>query len=201
MVSTEISPPVSGAEKPTPETQKAARRPRTRLLIIAGGALLLILAGSFAWDTLYGPTSRRIAGDRELEKNLTLYQTYVQNYEDAMRADTDGGKTPEETLQLFIQALKAGDVDLASRYFMLETNESDPDYLTRKKWEEALQQSKKEEKLNSIADLLSRAVVDRDGIAYETDYKFSVFNEKAEMEAYINMEFNKYSNVWKIESM
>ena len=193
---TDVAP--RGGETPSSEPE---RPKRGRWVIVLAIALFLILAGVFAWDTLYGPTSRRIAGDRELEKNVEAYQSYVKNYEDAMRADTYGGKTPEETLRLFIDALKAGDVDLASRYFMLETNESDPDYLTRKKCEEALQQSKKEEKLNSIADLLSRAVVDRDGIAYETDYKFSVFNEKAEMEAYINMEFNKYSNVWKIESM
>lgn len=34
--------------------------------------------------------------------------------------DTYGGKTPEETYDLFIDALKKGDVELASRYFEIE---------------------------------------------------------------------------------
>lgn len=34
--------------------------------------------------------------------------------------DTYGGKTPEETYDLFIDALKKGDVELASRYFVVE---------------------------------------------------------------------------------
>ncbi|OGN05761.1 MAG: hypothetical protein A2750_04220 [Candidatus Yanofskybacteria bacterium RIFCSPHIGHO2_01_FULL_45_42] len=38
--------------------------------------------------------------------------------------DTYGGKTPEETYDLFIDALKAGDVELASRYFVLESQDN-----------------------------------------------------------------------------
>lgn len=38
-------------------------------------------------------------------------------------ADTYGGNTPEETLQLFIDALKKGDIDLAAKYFVLDKQE------------------------------------------------------------------------------
>lgn len=34
--------------------------------------------------------------------------------------DTYGGKTPEETYDMFIDALKKGDVELASKYFVVE---------------------------------------------------------------------------------
>ncbi|MFA6416121.1 MAG: hypothetical protein WCW56_01400 [Candidatus Paceibacterota bacterium] len=34
--------------------------------------------------------------------------------------DTYGGATPEETLQLFIKAFQAGDLELASKYFIIE---------------------------------------------------------------------------------
>lgn len=37
--------------------------------------------------------------------------------------DTYGGKTPEETLQLFIDALKKNDIELASKYFVLDKQE------------------------------------------------------------------------------
>jgi len=36
-----------------------------------------------------------------------------------MSEDTYGGKTPEETLNLFIEALKKEDLELASKYFVL----------------------------------------------------------------------------------
>jgi len=37
--------------------------------------------------------------------------------------DTYGGKTPEETLALFIAALKKGDTDLAAKYFVVDKQE------------------------------------------------------------------------------
>lgn len=46
----------------------------------------------------------------------------------AMKADNYGGKTGEETFNLFIGALNKGDVDLAAKYFMLDEN------LSRDKW-------------------------------------------------------------------
>ena len=36
------------------------------------------------------------------------------------KADTYGGETPRETLQMFIDAVEAGDYELASKYFVLE---------------------------------------------------------------------------------
>jgi len=40
--------------------------------------------------------------------------------EAAYRKDTYGGKTPEETLELFIEALEAKDYELAAKYFVVE---------------------------------------------------------------------------------
>jgi len=39
-------------------------------------------------------------------------------------ADTYGGATPEETYDMFIEALKDGDVELASKYFILEKQDN-----------------------------------------------------------------------------
>ena len=38
----------------------------------------------------------------------------------AMMADTYGGKTPQETLKLYIAAVEKGDYELASKYFVVE---------------------------------------------------------------------------------
>jgi len=53
------------------------------------------------------------------QKALRYYADLEKQYAE----DTYGGKTPEETLQLFIDALKAGDIDLASKYFVVEERE------------------------------------------------------------------------------
>ena len=37
--------------------------------------------------------------------------------------DTYGGATPEETMQMFIKAFQAGDLELASKYFIIEKRE------------------------------------------------------------------------------
>ena len=59
--------------------------------------------------------------------------------------DTYGGKTPEETYDLFISALKNGDAELASKYFVIEDKES---------WNKTLSEYQKAGSLNSfIAEL------------------------------------------------
>lgn len=43
--------------------------------------------------------------------------------------DVYGGATPEETLKLFTDALKKGDTELASKYFLIEDREEQKEYL------------------------------------------------------------------------
>lgn len=47
----------------------------------------------------------------------------LQKIEKQYAEDPYGGDTPEETLRLFIDALKKGDTDLASKYFVLDKQE------------------------------------------------------------------------------
>lgn len=42
-----------------------------------------------------------------------------------MSADTYGGKTPEQTLTLYIKAVEKGDYDLASKYFVFERQDDE----------------------------------------------------------------------------
>ena len=55
------------------------------------------------------------------EKRVIL--KYFENLEEEYKNDTYGGATPEETLALFIAALEAGDIDLASKYFLPDERE------------------------------------------------------------------------------
>ncbi len=47
----------------------------------------------------------------------------LKEIQDQYMQDTYGGNTPEETIQLFIDAFKKGDIDLAVKYFVLDKQE------------------------------------------------------------------------------
>ncbi|MEK7091942.1 MAG: hypothetical protein AAB900_03060 [Patescibacteria group bacterium] len=51
------------------------------------------------------------------------YLGQIENLKEAYRQDTYGATTPEGTLKLFIEAFQKGDVDLASKYFVVEKQE------------------------------------------------------------------------------
>jgi hypothetical protein len=53
-----------------------------------------------------------------------LRQAQQEEYEKAM-ADTYGGKTPAETLQMYIEAIEKGDYELASKYFIEPNREEE----------------------------------------------------------------------------
>ncbi len=160
--------------------------------------LILVAAGAVVWF-VWGYFSPEAKQAREAEQNYEKYVAWEKAYENAMRQDTYGGKTPEETLRMFIDALKKGDVDLASKYFMLETNEKSPDYLTRRKWEDTLLAARSSEKLGGIIRLLEEA--SPAGSSMENYFGFEVKNDVGKLISDINMRLNEFSNTWKIESL
>ncbi|MDP3661768.1 MAG: hypothetical protein Q8R17_02885, partial [bacterium] len=84
-------------------------------------ALAVIAGGLWYWKAQNEPFVARDFDEvvKEL-KDPKKIQEYSDNLVEAYKKDFDGGDTPEETLNLFIAALKAGDTDLASKYFLLE---------------------------------------------------------------------------------
>lgn len=160
------------------------------------GIILITLGGVYLWNN-YLSESAKVG--RDLEKKYQKFYEFQKNYEEAMKADTYGGKTPQETLAMFIEALKKEDIELASKYFALNTNEQSEYYLTRKEWEEGLKKLKEEGEMQKIADLLSKAVPA--GSVMEGYFGFEIRNENKDLIGEIDMIFNKYSGVWKIESL
>lgn len=112
----------------------------------------------------------------------------MQEYEKLMeqyRSDTYGGDTPEETLRLFIDALKAGDTDLAAKYFVVEEQE---------KQEIDLRQAKNLSKLPEIINRLHQFKLStRD----ESTASFVILDEKGILK--YQASFSKNQNgKWKI---
>jgi len=158
---------------------------------------IVLLFGVYALIWVYeNYFSEKAKETKQQQKNYEKYLAWKSSYEKAMSEDTYGGKTPEETLNLFVEALKKEDLELASKYFVLNSNgERDP------KWLEALQKTKEAGKLKEVIELLSKAKPDYENISNKEDFKFKSYDNNGKLKAYVDLEFNKYSGIWKIESL
>jgi hypothetical protein len=117
----------------------------------------------------------------------------LENYNaivEMMKNDTHGGATPEETLRLFVAALKEGDVEKASLYFALDESGS------REKWLTALRKDEKAGNLPGIIEFFSRAQLVDNANNRAT---FKVLNDDGSVGLLIQI-FNN-GKVWKIESI
>ena len=180
------------------QSQNIGTKKKVGAIVTAVGVLLLSIGGWFIWQNYFSPDAQR---QRQLQENIDKYTSAMKTFEDTMRADTYGGKTPQETLNMFIDALKKGDIALASKYFMLNTNTQSPDYLTRKKWEDALVETKNQGKLETIIEAALTAKPDP-GSAISKDYfVFSAHDKNGILITDIDLYLNKYSGVWKITSI
>lgn len=167
-------------------------------MVVAVAILIALIGGYFVWKNYLSPDAQR---RRELEKNYEKYTSAMKTFEETMRADTYGGKTPQETLSMFIDALKKGDVELASKYFMLDTNTKSPDYLTRNQIEGVLIKVKNEGELEKIIKVAISAEPDPQSAINSDYFVFSARDDKGILITDIDLRINKYSNTWKIESM
>ncbi len=169
------------------------RRERKRFwAIFALFFVVLVLVGLYlSWQWYLSPAAvQRV----QLEENLALYNTAMQNYESAMRADTYGSSTPEGTLQMFIAALKQGDVELASKYFLLDDTGS------RVKWEEGLMQARDNNRIHIIIVAVESALPHKNQTSSST-VVFETLDSKGIVDVLVESQLNRYSGVWKIESM
>jgi hypothetical protein len=143
-----------------------------------GGLVLIVFLG---FGVYYGVKFYR---DRTDLKSLADYNDYLEQFKN----DNIGGKTPEETLKMFVAALKKGDVELASQYFALDENGS------RQKWVEPLLEDKNEGKLQEVIDAFSSAQISNVSDGKTVAYK--VLNNEGVVSLFIELGFN--GQVWKI---
>ena len=55
-----------------------------------------------------------------MKNEAANFEKEIADKKAKIAADTYGGKTPQETLDMFISAVEKGDYELASKYFVLE---------------------------------------------------------------------------------
>lgn len=115
-------------------------------------------------------------------------------YKVAMQKDAAGGATPAETLALFVAALRANDAKGAAQYFMLDDN------LSRAKWETQLADLKAQGMLGKMADDIEKNA-QATKPSYNSDAGYELLNDDGTVGAVLDMEFNKFSGVWKLQSL
>ena len=100
-------------------------------------------------------------------------EQFVKNWERQYAEDTYGGDTPEETLRLFVSALKAGDTDLAAKYFVIDKQQEWRDDLAKIKEKNLLGEMIRDlERLNNKYPLVE---------GENTRFIFEVYNEQKEL--------------------
>ena len=141
-------------------------------IVLVGGLVLLVMQ---YFRYRYSPEYRVEENLKELEKQ------YAE--------DSYGGDTPEETLALFISALKAGDTNLAAKYFVLDA---------QAQWREDLAVMKEKNLLGAMINDLNKL-----GNRYplieggENTFIFEAYNNERELIMQANVSRGP-NNKWKI---
>ncbi|KKU91432.1 MAG: hypothetical protein UY23_C0001G0038 [Candidatus Jorgensenbacteria bacterium GW2011_GWA1_48_11] len=168
-----------GDKKPilTSQPSQNTRRPRFfRFVVGAFIALFVFIAGVILWQ----------AYDIWKVQNQAAYTVQaLKNYEeDQYRkalADTYGGKTPQETLQMYIEAVEKGDYELASKYFILDYQDKELKSL----------KSSPPENIRNVLNLLNQTILNKG--SYSWDGKEFGIREP------LSADFKLYpSGIWKI---
>lgn len=131
-----------------------------------------------------------VASDSQKNDDYDRQTQLAKEMEDKYRNDTYGGDTPEQTLQLFIDALKAGDTELASKYFVVDKQEE-------------MKTKLNVAKNNNILELFVQDL-EKDRIGKELfagHYKFTTYNENNTVEFSFDLVLNSITNKWKIEEL
>src|SRR3989344_8490863 len=117
---------------PNSNQNEAPKAPKNKKLIWAGvvlAALILAVIGWQYWQYTQSPYYQQMKAVKAIEKDLK-------------EQDKWGGKTPEETVRLFTEAVKNGDFDLASRYgvssLQSEIKNTLNDYKNSEYWDDYL---------------------------------------------------------------
>ncbi|MDP3726134.1 MAG: hypothetical protein Q8R36_02965 [bacterium] len=140
--------------------------------------IIVVGVAVWVWGMYLNPEVR--------EKRVLL--DYFANLEEEYRSDTYGGATPEETLALFITALEAGDIELASKYFLPDDREEIKSY-----FQTIREQNEWEKVLNDARNL--KLTTARDEEAF-----YTIANTNNVVEVQVILKKNP-NGVWKITEL
>ena len=132
---------------------------------------------------------------RKVDKSVERFQ---ESLEEPYKKDTYGGKTPEETWAMYLDALKKGDIELASKYFSVGDQE---------KIKQALLDGQSQDNLKLYLEQLSSPLQKNESLSdfiladKERAYYYYMVKDIETGEPFKNtIEFylNPYTKAWKI---
>lgn len=103
-------------------------RPKSKKLLKSVLIIFLscvVLVGLFWGWTVYD----QWRGQKKIQEIAEGMQKAKDEWYKMQMADIYGGKTPQETLNMYIDAVEKGDYELASKYFVIEKQEEELEVL------------------------------------------------------------------------
>jgi len=168
--------------------------PARKIVIVF--TLAVLLAGGVFVLFYYNPKARE---SREGVEKVRQMMENMESLEREMAADIYGGQTPEETLELFVAALREEDIEKAAKFFMPEEDPDNPGHLSWEKFERELNRIKEDRELGKFADEISKhdKRADYSSIGSWLVYKTSDGTVKSEL----HLLLNTYADIWKIDDI
>lgn len=177
-----------------PNKDKRLKVNKTSLMRFAGiflGIIILVAGIVYAWENYLSPEAKYA---RNVANQYQKYLDWETQYRETLKNDTFGGSTPEETLRLFVEALKKGDVDLASKYFWIDEG------IPQSVWRDGMQKLKDEGKLEEVVGNIERATYDNQSSSEKTKW-FVIKDSNGIVDYSITLKINEENKIWKIENM
>ena len=153
--------------------------------------IVIALGPIFYYLVTNGSDKEFVVRDKDSFTSQQDVLDYFEQYKQAQNKDTYGGKTPEETLSLFVDALKKGDVKLASKYFVLDK---------QKEMEKELSVGKQNDVLKLLIGDLEKENK-KTCYDYRKACEFTTFDDNNVAEFSFVLSLNELTNIWKIESL
>lgn len=183
------------SESPDHQKETPSRSRVLKFVLITAGVFVALFAVAVAYEAFLSP---RAVGERETWKNYEIAKKGLEDFREKMTADTYGGKTPQETLDMFIAALEKNDIELASKYAWWDGGSAS--IANKEALVEGLEQAQREGRIQEIVEVLREAKPT--GSSLEGYFGFEVRDEKDdELLVLIDMIFNRFSQVWKIKNI
>ena len=129
----------------------------------------------------------------DIRKADKAVERFQGSLEQPYKEDTYGGKTPEETWAMYLDALKKGDIDLASRYYAVG------DQKEAEEWHKKLIQENKLEEIIKESEILRKSKNQPLSVD-EVYYSYDTFSEEFQqiLTARVVFYLNPYTKIWKI---
>lgn len=109
----QIPPPQDSQSNQASKESDTAVKPKKSFWKFVFGFLGIILAVFVGY-----PVTKTIYDSYWADKAIKDYWKWEQEYKDALKNDTYGGKTPQETYEKFVETLKKGEILDAAKYYL-----------------------------------------------------------------------------------